>query len=182
MGSQQITLQTGQRTWSSPSNEFVIADNSASMPNVSTTEPSPGDNALLVVNSNLAKIVFLARDTAGGTVTDGGQHRVYIYSWSRMGTIWIPTYIAGVKVTTGTSTGVAATALDETVYFCKDVELEDGDNSIRVIAGSGIADGDAGVIASATVDVEGATYLSFIYDVDGLTTTAELFGVLVATF
>ena len=181
MGSQNITLQTAQRTWTSPSSGFVIADNSATKPDPTTTEPAVGNNAVLVKNANLAKLMFLGKKSAGGAVTDGGAHRVYVYGWSNLGTIWVPTYIAGFKCTTGTSTGVAATSLDTNIHFCKNVELEDGDNSVRVIGGAGIADADTGVIASATIDVEGATYLSFIYDVDGLTTTADRFGTLVGT-
>tara|TARA_Y100001973_G_C5102792_1_gene283610 strand:+ start:186 stop:749 length:564 start_codon:yes stop_codon:yes gene_type:complete len=187
MGSQSITLNTTQRVWQTPKVGFVGAAND--QPNVTTSEPNQGNNVLEVIHSNLAKLVFICAKADNSAVSEGGTHDTGVYSWSMAGGVWIPTYIATFKVTSGTSTGAGSAALGDTIYFCKDVELVDGDTSSRVIGGAEMAEitpgasptaGDSDVIASATVDCEGATYLSFRHA--ARSTTADRFGVLVATF
>jgi hypothetical protein len=186
MGSQSITLNTTQRVWQSPQSNWVAA--AGAQPNVTATEPTQGNNAINVVHGNLAKLVFItANADLSSAVSSGSTHDTSVYSWSSAAGIWIPTYIATFKSTSGSSTGIAGKNIGDGIYFCKDVELVDGDTSCRIIGGANLAEtvpgsgtGDGDVISSATIDVEGASYLSFRHV--GRVTTADRFGAMVAVF
>jgi hypothetical protein len=70
---------------------------------------------------------------------------------------WFPVYIAKLKATIGTLTGVSGAPVTATQYFADTIELVDGDTSCRIISPAN------NNMASVTVDLAGAQsmYIGF---------------------
>jgi len=178
-----FTLRTGLRHWSPIYKTSADIDSSgdpAAPDNVTHFTPQAvmpsGDGYIGTEGANLAKMCAIGTANSGHFLT-------HLASWSRVGSasysgynesnigLWLPTHIATFKWEMGAQTGTASKFPDNTFYFAKNVELIDGDTSVRLITDTG-----TNGIASVTVDLEGAHRLSVGFDNTGVSEPANVNG------
>tara|TARA_R100000995_G_scaffold80591_1_gene52521 strand:+ start:3111 stop:3638 length:528 start_codon:yes stop_codon:yes gene_type:complete len=125
-----------------------------------TALPSTIDGVHKTTDANLAKLLFYGYMDATATSDNKILKDVRIYTWAELHGVWLPTLVGEFDMVCGGQTGLALTVVDANKYFVDTITLADGDESCRII--TGINDH----IASITVDLEGASYLSVTFAQD----------------
>ena len=164
-GVEAFVLRTAKRHWRKAYTTDVSnsPDPSDLTFNPTTEAPSGGNDSSGVDQGfidtegcNLAKLsVYGSHVAADGKVVD---MLVSGYSQVAGGTLWIPSYIGRFRWTLGTIVGVAGSDVLNTQNFADQVQLVDGDTSIRLITDT------VNNIASVTLDLEGANWLKVQWD------------------
>tara|TARA_R100000152_G_C6728773_1_gene153732 strand:- start:382 stop:918 length:537 start_codon:yes stop_codon:yes gene_type:complete len=148
-----------------------------------------GNGYLSTDGSNLAKICVIAKGSSSGSgpatsdflLTHLAGYSELIHKGSTadgkpdLG-MWVPTHICTLKWEIGARNGIENRVPDDDWYFAKNVELIDGDTSIRLITDTG----NEG-IASVTVDLEGASVFGVAFH-DGALSHPDYANALVGKF
>tara|TARA_R110002020_G_scaffold437961_1_gene648313 strand:- start:297 stop:809 length:513 start_codon:yes stop_codon:yes gene_type:complete len=152
---ERFTLETCPRIWK-PIYSANTSDTGTSLI-ATTTQPTQNSGAVMSTNHNLAKLIFWGDNV--GTAENNDLH-ARIYGWSKMSTLdlWIPSLICKIKIILGTSIGISAKFPDNGDHFADQIELIEGDTSVRIITDT------ENQIASITVDLEGADYIGVKFD------------------
>jgi len=170
--SNPFTLRTSTRTWTPIYKADADVDTGGAdlmtFHDTALVKPT-GDGYVGTDGSNLAKVIVWGSANSGEILT-------HLASYTRIGHgsysghehtadgIWVPSFICTLQWTFGTLNGIASNFPDNVTYFAKNVELIDGDTSIRLITDTG-----ASGIASVTVDLEGAECFAIGFDDTGVT-------------
>lgn len=137
-------------------------------------QPAPFYSGFPCHGSNLAKLSFyqVGQPAFGGTaavpaVADNAtQIRLYGCAPNKDGSEWLSSFICDIKITVGVVPGFAGKTVTDIDKFCDAIELMSGDTSVRIVTDT------AGAVASITVDVEGASYITSVADSTGHTWAA----------
>ncbi|MBT97637.1 MAG: hypothetical protein CL902_03305 [Dehalococcoidia bacterium] len=143
-----IQLQTVTRVWTAGYTENA----DATLASAPTTSMPNESGIVQATNYNLAKVVFHGTTAADLTST------AYIYRWGAVGGLYVPEFVAKLNLTTGTTVGVADTAVDAGEYFVDTIDFVDGDESVKITTGI------ANKIASVTFDLEGCLRWQVSFD------------------
>ncbi len=179
--SNPFTLRTSPRKlgliWDDAGANISTGDSSPDTKTYFTCETAApvGNGFMTCDGDNLAKITCIANQDDNGAangkfclthVVGFSEAPDYYFSGqTRVNKgIWVPTHIATFKWTFGLLPGLASRTPNQNWFFAKNVELIDGDTSVRLITDTG----DNG-IASVTVDLEGAQALGIGFDHTGVT-------------
>lgn len=154
---ERFTLETCPRIWQAIYS--VNSSNSGTSLVPTTTQPTQNTGAVNSKSYNLAKLIFWGDKSTGGSAENNDFH-VRIYGWSQSSAqdVWIPSLICKIKVILGTTVGVSGVLPNDEDYLGDQIELIEGDTSVRIIT-----DTD-NQIASITVDIEGAEYIGVKFD------------------
>ena len=164
-GVEAFVLRTAKRHWKKAYGTDVASspDPSDLTFNPTTESPSGGLDSSDVdqgftdcFGSNLAKLCVYGDHVSA----DGKSVDMLLAGYSQVsgGTLWVPSYIGRFRWTLGTMVGVAASDVTNTQNFADQVQLVDGDTSVRLITDT------VNNVASVTVDLEGAHWLKVQWD------------------
>ena len=165
-----MTLSTSPRSWSR-----YYSTNSTTLTNPSIMECSIGSVGTPTTGSNLAKLMVYG---SGAEATEAIYHYLYTYSPLAGTSLFIPSFVCKLKWTWTTSTnrtGLADQLINTTDEFADQVELVDGDTSIRLVTDT------SGGMASVTLDLEGGSHLAMIFD-DGDATEPTNWNCIIGLF
>lgn len=152
---ERFTLETVPKVWHNMSLANSTTQGTTIAPTAS--QPVNGTAAIFCKNHNLAKLQFWGANAAN-TTADNLNYDAHVFGWSANTArdLWIPSFICKVNVIMGTQVGIAAKVPDATDYFADQISLTEGDTSVRIITDTDNR------IASLTVDLEGAEYVSVV--------------------
>tara|TARA_Y100000589_G_scaffold332136_1_gene389608 strand:+ start:7804 stop:8358 length:555 start_codon:yes stop_codon:yes gene_type:complete len=181
-GVEAFVLRTAKRHWRKAYQSDVAAspDPSDLIFNPTTEAPNGGlDNSDVdqgftdTDGCNLAKLTVYGNHSSA----DGKAVDMLLSGYSKVagGTLWVPSYIGRFRWTLGTLVGVASSDVDNTQNFADQVQLVDGDTSVRIITDT------VNNVASVTVDLEGASWLKVQWDT-APGTEPDSFNALVSLF